>query len=286
MGRIFKNIRETLIIGSECKEFFLPDIDFLTQTGILFGGLSHTKSDYVIERTNPYYHQMIFTYQGLGQTIEDGKPKEIKPGTLFVTKAGQPQYYKIKDNTWNFLWFWVADTHEWEVIRKQNILRPAKFKDELLWVFNHLRIEHSKISFSSKMIIQCLCDLLLQYLREEIHIEMDLYQQEILEKLNALVQKIYADIKYPWDVKTLSEESGLYLSKSHFIKIFIENMGLTPMRMVTKIRMEIAANLLKNTTDNLSKIAYTIGYNTPYAFSDAFKRWFGVSPKQYRKNAE
>ncbi len=283
MGRSFKNIRETIIIGPGCKELILPDIDFLSQIGILFGGQSNVNADYLIFRPNPYYNQMIYTFDGMGQSLEDDQEIDIPPRTLFVTHYGRAQHYKTKGKSWSFLWFWIAENHGWDIVKKHNIIGPAKFGNEVLWIFNQLLRENAKLTSGSKTIVQSLCDLLSQYLREELRTEMNIYQQEILEKLNSLVGRIYADPQSPWDVESLSEQSGLFLSKSHFMKVFIENMGVTPIKMVTRIRMETAANLLKNTSYNLSTISAKIGYSTPYAFSDAFKRWFGVSPKEYRK---
>ncbi|MGH8967485.1 MAG: helix-turn-helix domain-containing protein, partial [Actinomycetes bacterium] len=47
-------------------------------------------------------------------------------------------------------------------------------------------------------------------------------------------------------------------------------------------RLTLAATMLRDTTDPLAVVARSVGYGTPYAFSHAFVREFGVPPGQYR----
>ena len=45
-----------------------------------------------------------------------------------------------------------------------------------------------------------------------------------------------------------------------------------------------AAALLSRTSTPIKEISYQIGYQDPLIFSKAFKKCFGVSPRQYRQN--
>lgn len=276
----------TLVFGEGCREIFLPSNSFLDQTGIILGGFSRIKGNYVVDRPASFFNQMIYTYEGSGETVENNRKIEIRRNSLFITKASKKQSYKLKDKFWNFLWFWINDTPDWKIIKNQETVRPAKFNNQIKWVFDQLVIESSKISDNSITIIQMLSDLLLQYLREELHTITDPYQVEITDKINTLVRKVYSNIEYPWNLKKLSEESELYLSTSHFMRVFHNTIGITPMKMVTKIRMEIAANLLKNTDYTLNVIAIKTGYSTPYVLSATFKKWFGISPREYKKGCD
>lgn len=48
-------------------------------------------------------------------------------------------------------------------------------------------------------------------------------------------------------------------------------------------RMHEAARRLKQTSASIQNICSEVGYSTPANFSTAFKKYFGVSPRQYRK---
>jgi AraC-like DNA-binding protein len=52
--------------------------------------------------------------------------------------------------------------------------------------------------------------------------------------------------------------------------------------MVFRLRMLRAEEVLRNTNYALKSIAPNIGYANAFAFSSAFKRHAGTSPKQYR----
>ncbi len=60
-------------------------------------------------------------------------------------------------------------------------------------------------------------------------------------------------------------------------------IDLTPAGYVRLIRLENAANLLKNDTDqNVAEIARLVGFMDPNYFSKAFKAAYNLSPNQYR----
>jgi AraC-like DNA-binding protein len=54
------------------------------------------------------------------------------------------------------------------------------------------------------------------------------------------------------------------------------------MAYLTWWRMTTAARLLRDTGLPLPRIARQVGYGSPFAFSHAFKRHFGITPGRYR----
>jgi AraC-like DNA-binding protein len=53
------------------------------------------------------------------------------------------------------------------------------------------------------------------------------------------------------------------------------------MEYLTRWRMMLAGDRLKNSDDSLSAIASSLGYESESSFGKAFKRVMGCSPKQY-----
>ena len=53
------------------------------------------------------------------------------------------------------------------------------------------------------------------------------------------------------------------------------------MEYLTRWRMLLAGDRLKNSDDSISAIALSLGYESESAFGKAFKRAMGCSPKQY-----
>jgi len=87
----------------------------------------------------------------------------------------------------------------------------------------------------------------------------------------------------PWPLQSLAETVGL--SRSVFALRFRETVGSTPMEYLTRWRMLLAADRLKSSTDGLSAIAQSLGYESESAFGKAFRRVMGCSPRQYGRTA-
>jgi AraC-like DNA-binding protein len=84
---------------------------------------------------------------------------------------------------------------------------------------------------------------------------------------------------HPWTLQKLAERAGM--SRSIFALRFKETVGATPMEYLTRWRMLLAGDRLKNSGDSISVIASSLGYESDSAFGKAFKREMGCSPKQY-----
>ncbi|WP_175607503.1 helix-turn-helix domain-containing protein [Deinococcus marmoris] len=61
--------------------------------------------------------------------------------------------------------------------------------------------------------------------------------------------------------------------------------GETPMRHLTRLRMELAARLLAQDELSITDIAFTCGYGSPAHFATAFRRFAGVSPRRHREQS-
>lgn len=57
------------------------------------------------------------------------------------------------------------------------------------------------------------------------------------------------------------------------------------MEYVTRWRMLLAGERLENSQDPVSVISLSLGYESESAFSTAFKRVMGVSPRQYSRGS-
>ena len=74
----------------------------------------------------------------------------------------------------------------------------------------------------------------------------------------------------------------LHLSPTYFSTLFKKNTGMSFTSYVTKIRMETAVRLLRDTDEKNYRIAEKTGYLDPNYFSYVFKRYYGVTPSKFR----
>jgi AraC family transcriptional regulator len=72
------------------------------------------------------------------------------------------------------------------------------------------------------------------------------------------------------------------LSPFHFHRLFHDTIGETLKQYTQRLRLERAAYHLKIQDTTILDIAFNLGFNSHEAFTRAFKRWFGVTPRQFR----
>ena len=74
----------------------------------------------------------------------------------------------------------------------------------------------------------------------------------------------------------------LNLSLDRFQHLFKECMGISPYAYYLSLRMENAARLLADTDLKIKDIAECSGYRDPLYFTQAFRKTFGMTPREYR----
>ncbi|MBR1742392.1 MAG: helix-turn-helix domain-containing protein [Lachnospiraceae bacterium] len=77
-----------------------------------------------------------------------------------------------------------------------------------------------------------------------------------------------------------------HYSIPHCSALIQKEAGMGFAAFVRQIRMNHATTLLRNTHAPISEISYTVGYETPESFIRAFKKSYGMSPSQYRKQKD
>jgi AraC-like DNA-binding protein len=99
------------------------------------------------------------------------------------------------------------------------------------------------------------------------------------QQMSAAITAIHTNPAHPWTVQQLAERASM--SRSIFALKFKQTVGDSPMEYLTRWRMLLAADRLVNSTDNISAISLSLGYESESAFSTAFKRVMGCSPRKY-----
>lgn len=88
------------------------------------------------------------------------------------------------------------------------------------------------------------------------------------------------DPAHPWTVASLAASAGV--SRAGLARRFTELVGVPPMAYLTGRRIDVAADLLRESDATVEAVGRKVGYGTPFAFSAAFKRVRGISPQEYR----
>lgn len=95
-----------------------------------------------------------------------------------------------------------------------------------------------------------------------------------------VLRLVQEDPARPWTLAELAERSQV--SRAVLARRFKDLVGETPMGYLTRWRLSLAADLLREPDLTLAQVARQVGYGSPFALSAAFKREHGVSPHAYR----
>lgn len=84
------------------------------------------------------------------------------------------------------------------------------------------------------------------------------------------------------DLSTASLSVRAGVSERHLDRLFVHEVGVTPGRLVRRIRADAAAHLLTGTDLSIASIATRCGFRSAETLRLAFSATYGTSPSQYR----
>ncbi|HEV9038002.1 MAG TPA: two-component regulator propeller domain-containing protein, partial [Puia sp.] len=103
--------------------------------------------------------------------------------------------------------------------------------------------------------------------------------QSFLKQVIKVVEDKMADTDFNIDVVAES----LAMSQKTFYRKFKSLTGLTPVEFVRDMRMQRAKQLLEGGGNNVSEVAYHVGFSNPKYFSTCFKEKYHISPSEYAR---
>jgi AraC-like DNA-binding protein len=101
------------------------------------------------------------------------------------------------------------------------------------------------------------------------------------DQLRQLWERVVSQLSEQWNLARLAREAGY--SNEHLRRLCRRQMGRSPMHQVTYLRMRRAAELLATTDHTIESISLEIGYQNPFVFSNAFTKWIGWRPSEFRR---
>lgn len=102
-------------------------------------------------------------------------------------------------------------------------------------------------------------------------------------RLRGVVQAVIECPEYAWNVDEMS--AAAHISRAQLMRLFKQQIGISPHAFVNHIRLQQAAVLLKQSSDSVLSVALKVGFQSETHFGKAFKKQFGVSPGVYRKGS-
>lgn len=160
----------------------------------------------------------------------------------------------------------------------------------VIYSLNAIGIDASKVGMSVAEIFQNIqridtLDGLRSFADETISVCIRLVNEYRKIQHKVIADKIigYLSSHYSKNISLDDVSRKVFLSPGYLNNIFKSVTGYTVYEYVTKIRMETASDLLINSGGKIQDIAYNVGYNSMQSFLRLFKKYYNMTPNEYRK---
>lgn len=279
------------LIGEECRERFLPllhpGLRELKERGLGLSGRSELRGRYEMRRAAIPHHQLLYTLSGSGWLVLDGEERVLEAGTVFVSPAGTAHRYGLRGEPWDIAWVGLLPGHPFDAALRERRpdVRVSELGPQVAAVLDGLIRDVPESLLAPTPLVRAYETLLLELVTAEVEAARGPHEEPAKRRLRRVFQRVAGELHRPWTVESLARASGLRMSADHFARLCVRHLGEPPLRILTRMRLDHAAELLRSTTHTLAFVAEHVGYASPFALSAAFKRRFGVSPQSFRERS-
>lgn len=217
----------------------------------------------------------LIVLEGEGETLVDGEWRTMVENEICLLPAFVPTAIRAKsDKIWHFAWVRYEEARETSPILSSN--SPVIHKGTVQ------PLNFAIAGLAAEMSRENLEPATLHHWVELVHgfVARAARPFQGDDRLWRVWKEVERDLSRDWKLKDL--EKIAHLSQEHLRRLAQQQLGRSPIQQITHLRMRRAVSLLASTEDKIETIAHEVGYENPFTFSNAFKRWTGKRPSDYR----
>lgn len=281
-----KNITETLIFPGGTRHCMLPlenpSCEPLRVVGLSGGGMTLAPVGYSVERHGHSAHEVLCTLSGSALLHIPDRTFNISEGEVMVLPAGSSYRYQTDRGVWDILWFHLRPLGMWPISSPaEPYVRKGVAIREMRQAVEGLLSECARNDDESERLVRSFSEQIAAYLSRELATESNARDRKLRQRVDSLREAMRARLQHGWTVSEMAEQ--IHMSPAHVHRLCLRYAGCTPKQMLFQLRMQRAEELLLRQGHPLKNIAEELGYGSPFAFSNAFKRHKGISPERYRR---
>lgn len=239
-----------------------------------------------------YYYEMFYVKNGGVRIFINNELYELRSGDFIVIAPGEAHnvryflptyriniYFKSEDIMDKSL----AALEQFDLRNTGCIHVPGTYRKSVESVFERMLSEDRADDSYTKYMLRCeLLELFILLQRFRVKAS-DLAARGDSEDAVMLDIAKYISEHYesPITLDGLAARAGL--SPSYFSRKFKNVTGMGMKEYLKYTRLRNSAHMLVSTPDSITDIAFACGFSDSNYFKDAFKKMYGVSPREYRK---
>lgn len=232
-----------------------------------------------IMRSQTIFHYVI---SGKGKLVLEGKEFEIHANQGFLIPVNMMAYYEAdKDDPWTYVWIHVDGPKAVELFKKAGLTKnhpvfiPTADCSNIYDIIMSIYERSDEEYFCMGKVYEFFNTVVRYSSREK--------SQEVDSQLMYVTKVIrYIQVNYSGALSVDEIAKLLGLNRSYLTRLFKKSTGQSPQEYIFSYRMKQAASLLLESDQSVQYVAFSVGYSDSFTFSKAFKRYYGVSPRDYR----
>ena len=215
------------------------------------------------------YWRICYVFSGKGVYERNGVSYSVSAGSIFVI----PPYTSVfaeadAANPWDCAWVDFTSQRELPV-KLPDVMECAAAQP----IFQAMKMCEQQDGGCSAFLCAKLGELFYLLLNNDVPITSD--------HVEWALDYIHSEYMHGITVEQVAQR--LNLDRSYFSTLFKKRMGISPGKYIMAYRMRMAASMLLKSGNSVSVTANSIGYSDIYIFSKMFKRYYGLSPREYVK---
>ncbi len=230
-----------------------------------------------------------FVVSGKGRYTCGDKTYYLKAGDMFLVKPSQVVHYIADENEpWEYYWVGFNGTYAQKVVSSlpfkdsMPVYTPKDFdscKEYLYQIYAH---SGNSMSHSTAMV-----GYLYLFLARLIEESSLMSPAASVTQSSYVIEAIkFIQFNYSSDISVDDIANAVGISRSHLYRVFVSNLGQSPIDYLTEYRINEACNLIRNTNLSISQIAVSVGFFDQFYFSRVFKKIKKIPPSKYLQSIE
>lgn len=267
--------QETHVLGDDTVQTVVraEQCEALAVRHIAHVAVVDAAAPYTIVRTNLSGAFMQVCLAGEGQTLLGGRWHPHKPGIVsFAPAHVLHAFHAVPGKRWRLAWVRFRPDSMRSV---DGAMAPT------MSPFDGQVLEHAILGLAGEMQGAAdagTCTVWVDVIERYISRILEPLQRE--PRLVPVWNAVKDDLGRDWTLADLASLANT--SEEHLRRLCQKNLGRSPGKQLTTLRIAHAAHLLATTHDKIEAVARSVGYANPFAFSNTFKRLTGFRPSDYR----
>lgn len=243
---------------------------------------------------NNHWHEHIelhYVLQGSAKYQLNYQDYEAGPGTLIIANSGELHSGTMLDPAFEeFALIFSVEALSKELGEKNLVYdRAIPFDPVIDGLIREIFEEDQKKDFGYKQSNKARVLGLLVYLSRNYVVQAltkadSLRRKQQMERLNQVIVYIESHYIEPVDNQRLADM--VYLSKDRFEHLFRERIGVAPLQYINDFRLKKAMRLIKSSQLSITEIATAVGFQDYNHFGRLFRKCYGCTPTQAKKQIE